>query len=282
MSKRDDDDDDDDVKPEATEAPGYVPIAQALEQSGFTAVQLRALVGAGIIRTQRARYGGALVYCVEDLTRFDGMPRAEEPAEQSPLVAELNAITTGYRGLLELALKQTKQAQDHERMLITAFAKPLEQQGEGTKALVSAVLDQNKQLVQRASDGDAARLDFVKAAETMLRDQRTELREQAELDRKHELRREMWQGVKDAAPRLLEGWKATTGADRVEAATALAAKLDPAKVAALIHYKLLADDEIDLLCKALGLDREALEKLNAEADAAPEPEPAAPVPEAAE
>jgi hypothetical protein len=274
------DDDDDDVSEPANDVPAaYVSIAEALEQSGFTAVQLRALVAAGIIRTERARRGGALLYSVEDINRFEGMPRNSEPAEQSPLVAELNAITAGYRSMLELALKQTKQAQDHERQLITAFSKPLDNLGEGSKALVGAVIEQNKQLVQRATDGDAARLDFVKAAETMLRDQRSELREQSELDRKHEMRREVWDGVKKAAPHLLEGLKATAGSKRLEAAAKLKEKLDPAKVAALIRYELIGSEEVDLLCTALELDRASIEALNAAVDQA-EAAPAAP--EAAE
>jgi len=275
MARHDDDDDGDDVTPEAGGPAGFVPIAEALELAGLTAPQLRALASAGLISTQRGR-GGALHYSEADLARLAGMPRVPEPAEQSPLVVELNAITAGYRAMLELALKQTKQAQDHERLLITAFSKPLENLGDSSKSLVGAVLDQNKQLVQRANDGDSARLDFVKAAEGMLRDQRVELREQAELDRKHELRREMWEGVKKAAPELMAGFKATTGQNRLEAALALKAKLDPAKVAALIHYKLLGDDEIDLLCKALDLDRAAIEALNVAADEAePEAEPEA-------
>lgn len=271
------DDDDNDDKPES-DTPGYVPVAQALESSGFTAPQLRALVTAGIIKTQRHR--GQLVYCVADLNRFEGVPRVDQPEEAPPWVAEFNAVTAGYRSLVEASLKLVKQAQDHERLMVTAFSKPLENLGEGSKQLVGAVLEQNKQLVQRASDGDAARLDFVKAAETMLRDQRVELREQAELDRKHELRREVWEGVKKAGPHLLKGLQATTGADRLEAAMKLKAKLDPAKVAALIHFKLLGDEEIDLLCTALELDRKAIEAMNAEADAS-EPE-AEPKPEAAE
>ena len=265
MSRADDDDDGDGDDGASEAAAEYLPVAEALERSGFTIAQLRALVGAGIIRTERRR--GALTYCAEDLSRFDGMPRGAEPAEQSPLIAEFNAVTAGYRSMLELALKQTKQAQDHERLLITSFSKPLENLGEGSKALVGAVLEQNRQLVQRATDGDSARLAFVQGAETMLRDQRVELREQAELDRKHELRREMWEGVKKAGPELLKGFKATTGQDKLEAALALKAKLDPAKVAALIHYKLLGDEEIGLLCTALDLDRAAIEALNVAANA---------------
>lgn len=276
MSRQDDDDDDDVASGAANDVPAsHVPIAQALEQSGFTARQLRALVEAGIVGTQRAPRGGALVYSVADLNRFDGMPRVAEPAEQSPLIAELNAITAGYRSMLELALKQTKQAQDHERLLITSFSKPLENLGEGSKALVGAVLEQNSQLVKRATDGDSARLSFVQAAETMLRDQRVELREQSELDRKHDLRREMWEGVKKAAPELLRGFKQTTGQDKIEAAQALKAKLDPAKLAALIHYKLLDDEEINLMCTALDLDRAAIEALNVAANEAEPVEPEA-------
>lgn len=259
------DDDDDDAVAES-ETPGYVPVAQALEQSGFTAVQLRALVTAGIIKTQKHR--GVLVYCVADLNRFEGMPRVDEPEEAPPWVAEFNAVTAGYRSLVDASLKLVKQAQDHERMMVTAFSKPLDSLGDSSKALVAAVLDQNKQLVQRANDGDSARLDFVKAAETMLRDQRTELREQAELDRKHEMRREVWEGVKKAGPHLLKGLQATTGASRLEAAMKLKEKLDPAKLAALIHYKLLGDEEIDLLCTALELDRASLEALNKATDEA--------------
>lgn len=273
---RTDDDDDGEVAsaPESSQTPGYIPVTQALEQSGFTAVQLRALVTAGIIKTQKHR--GQLVYCVADLNRFEGMPRVDEPEEAPPWVAEFNAVTAGYRSLVDASLKLVKQAQDHERLMVTAFSKPLDSLGESSKQLVSAVLDQNKQLVQRANDGDSARLDFVKAAETMLRDQRVELREQAELDRKHEIRREVWEGVKKAAPELMAGFKATTGQNRLEAALALKAKLDPAKVAALIHYKLLGDEEIDLLCKALDLDRAAIEALNVVADEAePEAEPEA-------
>lgn len=281
MTRAEDDDGDEEAPVAADGSAAYVPVAVALEQSGFTVAQLRALVGAGCIKTQRAK--GVLVYCVEDLMRLCGMPRVAEPEEPSPLIAEFNAVTAGYRSLLEVALKQTKQSQDHERALIQAFSKPLENLGDSSKALVSAVLDQNKQLVTRANDGDAARLSFVQAAETMLRDQRTELREQAEADRKHELRREMWDSVKKVAPKLLKGWEATVGSDRLEAARALAEKLDPAKVAALIHYKLLGDEEIDLLCQALGLDRAALERMNSDADAAAAVAVAvAPEPEAAE
>ncbi len=267
-----DDDDDDDTTSEGGEGKGFAPVASALEQTGFTLPQLRSLVSAGLVRTMRIK--GAMCYAVEDLARLAGMPRVAEPDEPSPMLAEFKAVTDGYRALLEVALRQTKQAQDHERALVTAFSKPLDQLGEGSKALVSAVLDQNRQLVQRASDGDAARLDFVKAAETMLRDQRTELREQGELDRKHELRREVWDGVKKAAPHLLKGIQATTGADRLEAAVKLKERLDPAKVAALIHFKLLGDEEIDLLCTALELDRSAIEAMNREADGASEPEAA--------
>ncbi len=274
-----DDDDDDDVANDDGES-AFVPVAAALEKTTFTIAQLRALVGAGLIRTQRAK--GVLVYSVEDLERCAGMPRVAEPAEQSPMVAEFNAVTAGYRSMLELALKQTKQAQDHERQLISAFSKPLENLGESSKSLVGAVLSQNEQLVKRAADGDAARLDFVKAAESMLRDQRTELREQSELDRKHELRREVWEGVRKAAPHLLKGLRDTMGTPQLEAAMALKAKLDPAKVAALIHYRLLGDEEIELLCTALGLDRAAIDKLNAEADSTPTEPPPADVPEAAE
>lgn len=262
MSSRDDDDDD---SPDSSEGNGFEPVAKALEQTGFTLPQLRGLVSAGLVRTMRVR--GALCYCVEDLARLAGMPRVAEPDDSTPMLAEFKAVTDGYRAMLDMALKQTKQAQDHERMLVTAFAKPLDQLGEGSRALVTAVLEQNKQLVQRASDGDSARLDFVKAAETMLRDQRTELREQAELDRKHELKREVWEGVKKAGPHLLKGLQATAGVDRLEAAAKLKERLDPAKVAALIHYKLLGDEEIDLLCTALELDRSAIEALNSEADA---------------
>lgn len=269
--------DDDDDKPES-ETPGYVPVTQALEQSGFTAVQLRALVTAGIIKTQKHR--GQLVYCVADLNRFEGMPRVDEPEEAPPWVAEFNAVTAGYRGLVEASLKLVKQAQDHERAMVTAFSKPLENLGDSSKALVAAVLGQNEQLVKRAADGDAARLDFVKAAETMLRDQRQELREQAENDRKHALRLELWEGIKKAGPHLLKGLQATTGAARLEAAVKLKEKLDPAKVAALIHYKLLGDEEIDLLCTALELDRASIEAMNRAADEAqttePEPEPEQP------
>lgn len=262
MARDDDDDGDDQAEPEE-----WFTGTEACEAHGFSMPQLRALVSAGVLRTDRGPRG-LTRYSVADLERLAGMPRNAEPEEtQSSLAVELKALTDGYRAMLELALKQTKQAQEHERLLITAFSKPLDQLGEGSKALVGAVLDQNRQLVTRATDGDNARLDFVRAAETMLRDQRLELREQSELDRKHELRKEVWDGVRKAAPHLLAGLKATFGTDQLEAAQALASKLDPAKVAALIHYKLLGDDEIDLLCKALGLDRAALELMNQEADA---------------
>ncbi len=263
------DDDDGEVSAEPSEREGYVTVAKALELSLFTITQLRALVTAGIVRTERGRRG-VLVYCVEDLKRFDGAPRStEEPDAQSPLLAELRGITDGYRSMLELALKQTKQAQDHERMLVTAFAKPLENLGESSKALVGAVLGQNEQLVARATAGDSARLEFVKAAETMLRDQRVELREQAELDRKHALRTEMWEAVKQAGPHLLEGLKKTMGAGdgKLEAAAKLKAKLSPDKVAALVAFDLLDSEELDLLCAAFGYDRADLERRAAEAGA---------------
>ena len=264
-----------------TAAAEFIPIAQALELSLFTATQLRALVTAGIVGTQSVR--GVKCYSVADLKRFDGAPRNAEPDEQSPLTVELRAITEGYRGMLDLALRQTKQAQDHERALILAFSKPLEQLGEGSKNLVGAVLEQNKQLVQRASDGDSARLQFVQAAESMLRDQRSELREQAELDRKAELRREVWEGVKKAAPHLLDGWKVTTGAGKLDAAMKLKDKLDINKVAALVAMRVLDDEETDLLCAAFGYDRAELDRLAKEgAEAAAQADAAEAAPEAAE
>jgi hypothetical protein len=280
----------DDDETEVAEPTDYVPVAQALELSLFTITQLRALVSAGIVRTKRARVGGALTYCVEDLKRFDGAPRAEEPEQQSPLLQELRAITEGYKSMLDLALRQTKQAQDHERQLITSFSKPLENLGESSKALVGAVLDQNGQLVKRANDGDSARLEFVRAAETMLRDQRLELREQADLDRKHQLRQDMWDGVKKAGPALLDGLKQTMGVGdaRIEAAGKLREKLSPDKVAALVAFNLLDSEELDLLCTAFNYDRADLERraaeaneVKAEADAA-EAAPEAAAPEAAE
>jgi hypothetical protein len=278
-------DEDGELSPEQGEHEGYVPVAQALELSMFTMPQLRALVSAGVIRTLRAKQlRGAMVYCVEDLQRFDGAPRNADTEQQGSLGGEVKALIDGYKSLVDLSLKQTKQAQDHERSLITAFSKPLENLGESSKSLVTAVLGQNQQLVQRANDGDVARLDFVKAAELMLRDQRTELREQTELDRKHSLRLEMWEGVKRAAPHLLEGLRKTTGADALEAAAALKEKLSPDKVAALVAFKLLDSEELDLLCRAFGYDRADLERRAAEANdvkAADEAHDAA-APEAAE
>lgn len=263
-----DDDDDDDVG-----ETGYVPVAEALEQTGFTLAQLRALTQAGIVAKRMV--SGKTVYAVDDLKRLTDMPRRAEPDDdQPPIALEYRALTDGFKAMLELALKQTRQAQEHERQLIAAFSKPLENLGDSSKSLVTAVLEQNKQLVTRANEGDVARLDFVKAAEGMLRDQRVELREQAELDRKHALKAEVWEGVKKAAPHLLAGLQQTTGAGRLEAAAKLKEKLDPAKVAAIIKFQLLSEEEISLMCTALDLDRAELDKLNAEADAAP-PEPQA-------
>jgi hypothetical protein len=263
------DDDGDDVTeaPEVDQNPGWVNVATALAQSLFTVTQLRALVGAGIIGTKKTKQG--TLYNVADLARFEGMPRREEEDLNavSPVLQEMRAMSEGWKSILELALRQTKQAQDHERQLITAFSKPLENLGESSKALVGAVLEQNKQLVQRANDGDAARLDFVKAAETMLRDQRVELREQAELDRKHQLRAEVWEGVKKAAPHLLEGLKKTTGVDRLEAATKLKEKLDPDKIASLVAFNLVDSEELELLCSVFGYDRADIERRVAEASA---------------
>lgn len=279
---KNDDEEDSGTDNAAPEVEGYVAIAQALELSMFTVAQLRALVTAGVVRTVRAKQNkGALLYCVEDLQRFDGAPRSSEPEEQSPLLAEVRAITEGYRGLVEaaarvsdLALKQTKQAQDHERLLITAFAKPLENVGDASKSLVVAVLDQNKQLVERANAGDKTRLDFVQAAEGMLKDQRGEMREQLELDRKHAVRLEVWEGVKKAGPHLLEGLKATfgTGGDQLKAALQLKEKFDIGKVAALASF--MTSEETDLLCKAFGYDRAELDRINAEATAAAAESPA--------
>ncbi len=262
------DDDESEVSVETGEHEGYVPIAQALELSMFTLPQLRALVSAGVVRTLRAsKLKGAMVYCVEDLQRFDGAPRNSEPEQQGPVAAEFRAVIDGFKAVTELALKQTAQAQNHERLLITAFSKPLENLGESSKSLVGAVLDQNKQLVERANAGDKSRLEFVQGAETMLRDQRVEMREQLELDRKSELRREMWEGVKKAAPHLLEGFRKTTGSDALEAAAKLKEKLSPDKVAALIAFDLLDSEELDLLCRAFGYDRADLERRAAEATA---------------
>jgi len=260
-----DDDDDLTTEPEVDENPGWVPVAAALAQSLFTVTQLRALVGAGIIGTKKTKQG--VLYSVEDLKRFDGMPKREEAEPPSPLLAEMRAMSEGYKSMLELALKQTKQAQDHERLLVTAFTKPLDSLGESSRTLVTAVLDQNKQLVQRANDGDNARLEFVKGAETMLRDQRVEMREQLELDRKHELRREMWEGVKKAAPQLLAGFKQTTGVDRVEAATKLKEKITIDKLASLVAFNLVDDEEASLLCTVFGYDRADLDRTVREAQA---------------
>lgn len=268
-----DDDDDNDASVD-----GFVGVTEALEGYSFTLPQLRALVSAGVVRTKRDR--GKLIYCVEDLERLAGAPRNDEPDDA--FGTDIKALLAGHERLNEMCMKLVKQCQDHERQLVTAFNAPLKTLAESSQNQVKAVLDQNTQLVERANAGDKSRLEFVQAAETMLRDQRAELRDQAELDRKHELRREMWEGVKKAAPKLLEGFKETMGTDRLEAAAELGRKLDPAKVAAILQFGLLPDDQIDLLCKALGLDRAELEKLNREADAAAAAEAAATTPEAAE
>jgi len=264
MSRTDDDDDDvTSPETEVDENPGWVTVAVALERTLLTVAQLRALVGSGIIGTKRTKQG--TLYSAEDLVRFDGMPRREEAEPPSPLLAEMRAISDSWKAVLDVALKQTKQAQDHERLVVVAFTKPLESLGKSSETLVTAVLDQNKQLVQRANDGDKARLAFVKGAETMLRDQRVEMREQLELDRKHELRREMWEGVKKAAPQLLEGFKKTTGADRVEAATKLKDKITIDKLASLVAFNFVDDEEATLLCTVFGYERAELDRKVAEA-----------------
>lgn len=267
---------------------GYVSSAVACEAYNFSMPQLRGLVTAGVVRTERSRKGGAMLYCAEDLARLEGANRTKEPDEPGSMAAEIRALSDGYKQLLQLAISQTKQAQDHERQLVTAFSKPLEQLGTGSRELVTAVLDQNKLLVDRANAGDAARLDFVKAAETLLKDQRAELREQAELDRKHQLKQEVWEGVKKAGPPLLEGLKETLGGKgtKTAAVETLKAKLSGpeglAKLAALLKFEMLDSEGIDALCTALGVSRADLEALNAEADAVPpEPEPEAPQPDPA-
>lgn len=262
MTDHDDDDNENESESE------FLPIADALEQSGFSLTQLRALVAAGLVKVAKGKRG-VVTYCAEDLARLAGLPRVEEP-EELPHLAEFRAVTDGYKAMLDIALRQTKQAHDHERALVQAFAKPLEMQGGQMRELLGAVLEQNKALVQRANDGDSARLEFVKAAETMLRDQRQELREQSELDRKHELKREVWEGVKKAGPHLLEGLKATMGggAEKLAAVAKLKEKLDLPTLASILHFKLLDDEGIDALCAALGVSRADLEAINAEASAA--------------
>jgi len=261
------------------DAEEYLPAGEAAAKSGFNGQQIRNLVAAGVVRAQRSKKGGIGVYCMADLMRLAEGPRVGDPDEQQdqPLIQEIKTLSAAYKDLLELALKQTRQAQEHERLLITAFSKPLENLGDSSKNLVTAVLDQNAQLVKRADAGDVARIDFLKATESMLRDQRTELAQQAEADRKHQLKLEVWEGVKKAGPHLLEGLKQTVGGDeRLQAAQKLKAGLDPAKLAAIIKFKLIDDEQVDLLCKALDLNRADLEALNAEADAMgdePEPEP---------
>lgn len=253
---------------------GYLSAAEAVSQFGFNMYQLKSLVAAGVLRITQVsskRIGKVVFYRTEDLQRLAEGPRdADDDLDDtdSDLRREMKTISASYARLLELAMKQTQQAQDHEVKLVSAFAGPLKTLAESNQNQVEAVLEQNKQLVERANAGDMARLEFVKAAEGMLRDQRVELREQAELDRKNELRHEMWGEAKKVLPELMKGLKATTGADRIEAAQELAKKIDKGKLAAIVKFQLLSEEELGLMCKALDIDRAELDKLNAEADAA--------------
>lgn len=265
------DDTDDDGDDDASESGGgYVLVGEALEASGWTLQQLRALVQAGCVGKKVV--SGKTYYASADIERLQGTAKGASGDDAdadvpSSIVRDFRELADGYKSMLDLALKQTRQAQEHERLLITAFSKPLENLGESSKALVGAVLGQNEQLVKRASDGDAARLEFVQAAEVMLRDQRSELRETVEAERKHALKLEVWEGVKKAAPHLLEGLKLTAsgGSEALEAAQKLKTKLNPDKVASLVAFNLLDSEELDLLCKAFGYDRADLERRAREA-----------------
>ena len=265
---------DENESPEESEA--YLPVGEAAAKSGFSGTQIRNLVAAGVVRAQRSKKGGVGIYCVADLLRLAEGPRVSDPDEQAdqPLIQEFKAFSAAYKDLLDLALKQTRQAQEHERLLITAFSKPLENLGDSSKNLVTAVLDQNAQLVKRADAGDVARIDFLKATESMLRDQRVELAQQAEADRKHQLKIEVWEGVKKAGPHLLEGLKQTIGSnERLQAAKQLKEKLDPALLASMVKLGAIDTEQLDLICKTLELDRAEIEALANEPEPGPDPEP---------
>lgn len=275
-----DDDDDDDVN----DPEGYGTFSEAVAETGLTQSQLRSLVAVGVVRTLRSKtQSRRQLFCLEDVRRVCSM-RSDTPGEELDVdkaptmvpAAEVRALVDGFERLLRLAMAQTKQAQDHERMMTTANTGQLKELAAGQQGLVTAVLKQNELLVQRANDGDAARLQFVQAAEVMLKDQRAELRLEAENNRRHELRQQMWNDVRKAAPQLLEGLKETVGGGRLAAAERLKQKIDPATIAGLIKLQLLPEDQIEDLCTALDLDRAELDKLNKEADAVAEAEAAEP------
>jgi len=250
----------------ACEIEGYITATEAVEQCSFTPLQLRSLVGAGVLRTARAKRG-VIVYCREDLARLEGAPRVEPDDEPSEVVVEMRAINAAWKDVLDVALKQTKQAQEHERLIVTAFSKPLETLMTGVQQQVGAMVTQNEQLLTRATAGDVARLDFVKAAETMLRERRNEDAQLDDARQKQQIRSEAWEAVKKAGPHLLEGIKKTVGGDgeQLKAALLLREKFDIGKVAALASF--MSSEETDLLCKAFGYDRAELDRINAEATA---------------
>jgi len=224
------------------------------------------LFNQGLVR--REVRGPGWAYCLEDVEDYKqrvAMGPKEVP-KRSDHETELQTLVTGYKDLLSLQNAALKQAQQHERDLFAAFTGPL-------KVVTEAMQAQVTQLTERANAGDTARVDFIVATESMLRDNREEEAGRAKAEATRVMREKMWGDVKTAAPHLWKGIQQTFGFDdatieRAKAGEELKSKLDEGKVAALFAFDFLSEEEKNLLCKAFGYDREKLEAMAKDAGAA--------------
>lgn len=226
--------------------------------TGFGMRFVETLGEQGSVRREKSP-AGRWWYSVTDLESYKARnPKpGQEPSPKSEYESELRTLVTGYKDLLTAANLSVKQAQLHERELFSSFSGPL-------KALVEGMQAQVNSLVERATAGDKARLDFIVATETMLRDNRTETAERERAEATRAMRGKMWEDIRTAAPHLWTQLQETLGIDpakveAIKAAEALRVKLDTSKVAALFVF--LDETEKDLLCKAMGYDRAELEAL---------------------
>lgn len=255
----------------------FRPVAECTRLTGLGNRFIVTLAQRGDVRRQRAKHGG-YNYCLEDCQAYvsnTGQAAARMAAEadgaaepkrgRSEYESELKTLVNGYKDLLTLTLATAKQAQQHERDLFTAFTGPL-------KVLTDSLQAQSNALAERAAAGDKARLDFLAATENMLTEQRKADTDAKRAEHLRELRMGMWNDVKRAAPHVWSQIQETMGASPEQVAAMRAAgelrkTLEKEKVAALLVFDFLSEEQKNLLCTALNYDRAELEAIAAQAGA---------------
>jgi hypothetical protein len=254
---------DDAGEDETAEFLEFMPCTELARQTGLGRRFIVTLAEQGHVR--RRSVGNGWHYCLADCQAYKRKTGTAVGDSENPRETELQTLVNGYKELLGLQNAALKQAQAHERELFSSFTAPL-------GVLTAAMQAQVQQLTERANSGDKARIDFMLATETLLRDQRAEHAEIERTEATRVMRTKMWDDVKRAAPHVWTGIQQTLGVDagtieRLRAAATLREKLDKSKVAALFAFDFLSEEEKALLCTAFGYERAELDAMARDAGA---------------